>query len=34
VHIFAQEARDFYEIERLYADVPNLAWEDERRLQA
>jgi ribosome-associated protein len=26
VHIFAQEARDFYEIERLYTDVPSLAW--------
>ena len=26
VHIFAQEARDFYEIERLYSDVPQLRW--------
>ena len=28
VHIFAQEARDFYEIERLYTDVPSLIWSD------
>ena len=26
VHIFAQEARDFYEIERLYFDVPVMTW--------
>ncbi len=26
VHIFAQEARDFYEIERLYSDVPVVSW--------
>ena len=26
VHIFAQEARDFYEIERLYFDVPVVNW--------
>jgi ribosomal silencing factor RsfS len=26
VHIFAQEARDFYEIERLYFDVPVVSW--------
>ena len=26
IHIFAQEARDFYEIERLYFDVPVVSW--------
>jgi ribosome-associated protein len=26
IHIFAQEARDFYEIERLYFDVPVMTW--------
>ena len=26
VHVFHQEMRDFYEIERLYGDVPRLAW--------
>ena len=27
VHVFADETRRFYEIERLYRDVPRLAWE-------
>ena len=26
VHVFADEARRFYEIERLYKDVPPVAW--------
>ncbi len=26
VHIFHKEMRDFYEIERLYGDVPRLDW--------
>jgi ribosome-associated protein len=26
VHVFAQEMRDFYEIERLYKDVPRVEW--------
>lgn len=26
VHVFHKEMRDFYEIERLYGDVPRLAW--------
>ena len=28
VHVFAQEMRDFYEIERLYKDVPRVEWRD------
>lgn len=28
VHIFAQEARDFYEIERLYFDAQQMPWVD------
>ena len=27
VHVFLSEVRQFYEIERLYRDVPRLAWE-------
>ncbi|MDG1267930.1 MAG: ribosome silencing factor [Ilumatobacter sp.] len=26
VHVFHKEMRDFYEIERLYGDVPRLKW--------
>ncbi|CAB4972623.1 unannotated protein [freshwater metagenome] len=26
VHIFLDETREFYEIERLYKDVPRLEW--------
>lgn len=28
VHVFLAEVRDFYEIERLYTDVPKIAWSD------
>jgi ribosome-associated protein len=28
VHIFLSEIRDFYEIERLYNDVPRIDWVD------
>lgn len=28
VHVFLSEIRDFYEIERLYNDVPRIDWED------
>ena len=28
LHIFAQEARDFYEIERLYFDAQQMPWVD------
>lgn len=26
VHVFADETRQFYELERLWADVPRLEW--------
>jgi ribosome-associated protein len=26
VHVFQQEQRDFYDLERLWADVPRLDW--------
>ena len=29
VHIFLAEIRHFYEIERLYTDVPKVAWARE-----
>lgn len=29
VHVFLQEVREFYELERLWGDVPQLAWENE-----
>jgi ribosome-associated protein len=32
VHVFNEEARGFYELERLWADVPKVAWEEERRV--
>lgn len=28
VHVFLTEIRDFYEIERLYTDVPKVDWTD------
>lgn len=28
VHVFLNETRDFYEIERLYTDVPKVDWAD------
>ena len=27
VHVFLSEIRDFYEIERLYTDVPKVTWQ-------
>jgi ribosome-associated protein len=29
VHVFADETRRFYEIERLYRDVPVVAWQPD-----
>ncbi len=30
VHVFLDEIREFYDIERLYRDVPAIAWDGER----
>ena len=32
VHVFQQEQRDFYDLERLWADVPRVDWAELRRL--
>ncbi|MEQ9162153.1 MAG: ribosome silencing factor, partial [Ilumatobacter fluminis] len=29
VHVFLAEIRDFYEIERLYTDVPTIPWQPD-----
>lgn len=29
VHVFSREARDYYELERLWSDVPELDWRRE-----
>lgn len=31
VHVFAEETRRFYEIERLYKDVPKVEWREPSR---
>ncbi len=30
VHIFLEEVRTFYDLERLWADVPKIAWSDPK----
>ena len=34
VHVFSEEARRFYELERLWADVPRVDWRDGPELGA
>ena len=29
VHVFAEEEREYYDLERLWGDAPRSAWEDE-----
>ena len=34
VHVFLQEVREFYDLERLWADAPVWDWTDEERVAA
>ncbi len=29
VHVFGEEERDYYDLERLWRDAPRVAWEEE-----
>ena len=31
VHVFVDEVRRYYDLERLWADAPRVAWEDDGR---
>jgi ribosome-associated protein len=34
VHVFHEEERDYYQLERLWADVPTVDWQDEDTTRA
>ena len=34
VHVFAQEEREYYDLERLWSDAPRIAWDGSGRAAA
>ena len=32
VHVFQTEAREFYDLERLWSDVPRIEWDETDRV--